>query len=217
MESNKCPAQPEVEQEGTSNADEKFLSSWKMFKARENFRLKLQMEALKTSLEEQMRVATVLNMIELPPDNMDEDEIFNDRLEYREGELAGNYGQASKEAVEKFFGESKPVFKYAQIPSGKVQRQVIQEIPELYVMSDTEAAVQGLVGTEDVMTQVILLDNQPSLDVGTSDGNETLFQLPNDTLMVFPDPDSLPDLLTMETQVKLAEIDLTDLGLMTEL
>lgn len=161
-----------------------------------------------------MRSATVLNMIELPPENMDEEEIFNERLEYREGALAGNYGRASKEAIEKFYGESKPVFKYAQIPPNKIKKQVMQKEPELYVMSDEDgaAAVQEPESSGEIVTQVILLD-EASSTVGVSDVTDSMFQLPNDTLMVFPDSNPLPDLMTMETEVELAEIDLVDFDL----
>lgn len=179
--------------------DDTFMSTWKMFKTRENFRLTLQMEGLKKNLEEQIRAATVLNLIELPPDNMDEEEIFNERLEYREGELAGNYGQASKKAIETFYGDSKPVFKYAEIAHGKPQRQVIQEIPEVLVIPDKAEANEC-----DALTQVIFLEEPPS------SGANNLFQLPSIRHMAFPESDSLPDLTAMETQVDLAEIDLTD-------
>lgn len=212
MDSNERPSESTPNADVTSNNN--FLISWKTFKARENFRLELQMEALKKSLEEQMRSATVLNMIELPPENMDEEEIFNERLEYREGALAGNYGRASKEAIEKFYGESKPVFKYAQIPPNKIKKQVMQKEPELYVMSDEDgaAAVQETESSGEVVTQVILLD-EASSTVGVSDVTDSMFQLPNDTLMVFPDSNPLPDLMTMETEVELAEIDLVDFDL----
>lgn len=184
--------------------DDTFMSTWKMFKARENFRLTLQMEGLKKNLDEQIRAATVLNLIELPPDNMDEEEIFNERLEYREGELAGNYGKASKKAIETFYGDSKPVFKYAEIAHGKPQRQVIQEIPEILVIPDKVEANEC-----DALTQVIFLEEPPS-EVDTINGANNLFQLPSIRHMAFPESDSLPDLTAMETQVELAEIDLTD-------
>lgn len=195
MESNKSPALIfEVKNDGGNR-----LASWKIFKARENVRLKLQMEGLKNTLEEQMRTATVLNLIELPPDNMDEEEVFNDRLDYREGELAGNYGRASKEAIEIFYGDSKPIFKYAESVQGKSERQVFQEVSEVLVVPDT---------------QVILLDEASStMEIS----NDSLFELTNDTHIIFPDSDSLPDLTTMETQVELAEIDLTELDFVTDL
>lgn len=195
MESNNSPALIfELKNDG-----EKRLASWKIFKAREHFRLKLQMEGLKNTLEEQMRTATVLNLIELPPDNMDEEEVFNDRLDYREGELAGNYGRAPKEAIEIFYGDSKPVFKYAESAHGKSEKQVFQEVSEVLVVPDT---------------QVILLDEASStMEIS----NDSLFELTNDTHIIFPDSDSLPDLTTMETQVELAEIDLTELDFVTDL
>uniref|UniRef100_A0A336M630 CSON012700 protein n=1 Tax=Culicoides sonorensis TaxID=179676 RepID=A0A336M630_CULSO len=188
--------------------------SWKLFKARENFRLKLQMEALKRSLAEQASTAKVLNMIELPPDNMDEEEIFNDRLEFRESELAGNYGSAPKEAVQAFYGESKPIFKCAPPPSTKGRKTaLVEQIPDFYVLSDNNLNSNDDSG---ILTQLILLDNDISQIGAETVGQQTLVKLESDTVMIIPAIESaepLPDLVTMEDQVQLAEIDLQNIDL----
>lgn len=192
MESNNSLAIPfaETKHEVPVN-DPDLMFSWKTYKARQNFRLHLQQEALKRSLEQQMRDAKVLNMIELPPDNMDEEEIFNDRLEYREGELAGNYGSASKESIEAFYGESKPVFKFAQLPAAKNKGKMV-EIPDLIYLSDKETIDR--VTEDNVMSESMILKNLESSE--DREKNENFF--------------GLPDLLSLETEVQFSGMNLSD-------
>lgn len=154
-------------------------NKWKRFKVRENLNLKLQIEGLRKSLEEQLKGAAILNCVELSPENIDEDEVFNDRLEYLEGKLAGNYGKAEKQNIEKVYGDSKPVFKYAEINDEKPQKsQVIDEVSEIITQPDMIKAAN-----EDSLTQIILLNEQTSL---TKEHMNTLSQMPVDTFMVLP-------------------------------
>lgn len=149
---------------------EEMVACFDLQMSREKLRLEMEIEALQRSVDYQLNVSKDLTYIELPLENLDDEEIFNDRLEFIEGDLAGNYGIASKEAVIAFYGESMPVFKGDPAVAVQAQQSNLKQelvcLPETgleIIAMDSENSVapafivQGVTG--DASSQILFIPN----------------------------------------------------------
>lgn len=175
--------------------------------SREKLRLEMEIEALQRSVDHQLNASKDLTYIELPLENLDDVEIFNDRLEFIEGDLAGNYGVASKEAVIAFYGESMPVFKGD--PAVAVQAQQANLKQELVCLPETGLEVIAM-DLENSAASAFIVQGVPG------DASSQILFIPN-TVSEMEQPAgksiSLDDMETQLSQISLnaLQFDITPL------